>query len=141
VLSTGGSLEPEQLGPLPPNVHAFDWIPQLEVLQAADCAVINAGTSVYECILQDVPMVVYSLRFNDQNGTAARIGYHGLGIVGDKDRDDAAKIREHLQRLLDDRAFRQRVASMRRSLRVAEADDRAVRAIERLLARGGTAHH
>ena len=134
VLTAGDSLGVEALGILPDNVHAFAWIPQMEVLGHADCAVINAGTSVFECIQEGVPMVVYSLQFNDQNGTAARIAYHGLGIVGDKDRDSGVTIQSHIRRLLRDQTHRQRVEAMRSQLATYDAEDRAVRAVESLIA-------
>lgn len=135
VLTSGGSLDVDALGTLPDNIHAFAWIPQMEVLGHADCAVINAGTSVFECILEGVPMVVYSLRFNDQNGTAARVAYHGLGIVGDKDRDDAVTVRSHIRQLLLDQTHRQRVEAMRADLAAYDAEGRAVRAVEDLIPR------
>ena len=80
-------------------------------------------------------MVVYSLQFNDQNGTAARVAYHGLGIVGDKDRDDAVTIRSHIRQLLLDQTHRRRVEAMRADLAAYDAEGRAVRAVENLIAR------
>jgi zeaxanthin glucosyltransferase len=138
ILATGTSLALEEVGPLPDRVHAFDWIPQMEVLGVADCAVINAGTSVYECILRGVPMVVYSLQFNDQNGNAARVGFHGLGVVGDKDHDDASTMQSHIRHVLSDESYRQRVVAMRRQLEAYDFEARAVRAVESLLPAGGT---
>jgi zeaxanthin glucosyltransferase len=138
VLALGGNLAADRLRSLPDNVHAFDWVPQMEVLDVADCAVINAGTSISECIHRGVPMVVYSLQFNDQNGNAARVGFHGLGVVGDKDHDDASTMRSHIRHVLGDKSFRQRVATMRPLLEAYDSEARAVRAVESLLPSGGT---
>ena len=116
VVAPASVLPTRQLDSLPDNVHLFSWIPQLEVLQAADCAVINAGTSIAECVYRGVPMVVYSLHFNDQNGNAARVAFHGLGVVGDRERDDAATMRAHIETVLTDDAYRRKAAAWGDSL-------------------------
>jgi zeaxanthin glucosyltransferase len=138
ILALGGNLTADGLSSLPGNVHAFDWVPQMEVLDDADCAVINAGTSISECIHRGVAMVVYSLQFNDQNGNAARVGFHGLGLVGDKDHDDASTMQSHIRHVLGDKSLRQRVAKMRRLLEAYDSEARAVRAVESLLPPGTT---
>ncbi|MGB3669455.1 MAG: nucleotide disphospho-sugar-binding domain-containing protein, partial [Phormidesmis sp.] len=114
VVGLGGRLDPKQLGPLPNNVYAFSWTPQLQVLAQADCAIINSGPhSIAECIHFGVPMLVYSLAHACQNGSAARVKYHGLGIVGSLQTDQAADIRRHIQALLDQPDYRHRVSDMR----------------------------
>ncbi|MGB5913222.1 MAG: nucleotide disphospho-sugar-binding domain-containing protein [Phormidesmis sp.] len=114
VVGLGGRLDPKQLGPLPNNVYAFSWTPQLQVLAQADCAIINSGPhSIAECIHFGVPMLVYSLAHACQNGSAARVKYHGLGIVGSLQTDQAADIRRHIQALLDQPGYRHRVNDMR----------------------------
>ncbi len=114
VLGLGGQLDPSDLDDLPANVHAFGWVPQLEVLKHADCAINNGGiNSINECIYFGVPMLVYSLQRFDQNGNAARIAYHGLGIAGDGMNDDDEKIREYLHALLTDSSYQMNVHQMR----------------------------
>ena len=80
ILALGGSSARESLDEVPDNVHLFDWVPQMQVLENVDGAVINAGSStVTECIYHGVPTVVFSLQRNDQNGNAARVVFPRIG--------------------------------------------------------------
>lgn len=88
---------------LPDNVYVFDWIPQLLVLEHADCSINHGGIhTINECIHFQVPMLIYSGQQHDQNGCAARVAYHGLGISADKDEDDAIMIRQRIEQVLSD---------------------------------------
>jgi UDP:flavonoid glycosyltransferase YjiC (YdhE family) len=57
-------------------------------------------------------MVVYSTRYVDQDGCAARVGFHGLGVVGDKDADGPEEIEANIQRALADVEIRSNVRAM-----------------------------
>lgn len=135
IIALGGRKDPRELPELPPHIHAFTWVPQLRALEYADCAVIHGGNgSVKECIHFGVPMLVYPFKnTNDQSGTAARIAYHRLGVVGDRDSDDAAQIRRHIETLLTDEACRSRVAAMSARLQYYEDEQRAALIINDLL--------
>ena len=134
VLGLGGQLSPQTLGELPPRVHAFDWVPQMLLLQYADCAIHNGGiNSLNECLYHGVPMLIYSLKRYDQDGNAARAAYHGLGITGDIEQDDAEKIEAYLQQLLSDRKYRQRAAAMSDRVRAYAKEERAAKAVASLL--------
>ncbi len=79
----------------------FDWIPQLEVLQLSDVCVHHAGiNTINECIEFNVPMLVYSGGKHDQNGCAARIAHHKLGIVGNRATLSVNTMKRHVQTLL-----------------------------------------
>lgn len=134
IVGLGGKLEPDQLGVLPFNLQAFGWAPQTQVLNQADCAVINSGiNSINECINSGIPMLVYSLRRADQNGNAARIAYYGLGIVGDREQTDAAQVCRHIQTLLSDPSYSAHVNQMRDRFRRYDQENRAINIIESLL--------
>ena len=106
ILGLGGLIDPVELGTIPENVYAFKWVPQLEVLKHADCSVNHGGIhTINECIHFKVPMVVYSGQQYDQNGCAARIAYHGVGLMSDKDKDTPAQIRNHIQAILSDSSY------------------------------------
>ncbi len=135
VLGLGSRVRPEDLGPIPDHVLCLEWAPQLEILAEADCALIHGGiNSINECLSFGVPMAVYSLKVNDQNGSAARVEYHGLGVVGDKDRDSAETIGANVEWALTDTALRTRVEEVRDLIRESERSDLAVRTIEALMA-------
>jgi len=134
VVGLGGRLAPSALGALPINVHVFDWAPQLQVLTAADCAIVNAGPhSIAECIHFGVPMLTYSLGHACQNGTAARVKYHQLGIVGDIENDSAVDIRAYLEQLLYESVYRQQVVKMRDRTQHYTANNVAASVVESLI--------
>jgi zeaxanthin glucosyltransferase len=138
VIGLGGRGEPARLGPLPGHVRAYGWVPQLRVLEQADCAVIHAGIStINECVHFGVPMLAYPFkRTTDQMGNAARITYHDLGIVGDRDADSAQQIRQRIERVLRARSFTAAVGRMRDHARRYEREARAEALVERLLQGG-----
>jgi zeaxanthin glucosyltransferase len=115
VIGLGGRLDAGELGRLPAHVHVFPWVPQLRVLERARCAVIHGGIStINECIHFGVPMLAYPFKqTTDQMGNAARIAYHRLGIVADRDADAPERIRDRITRILEDETFRAGVLRLR----------------------------
>lgn len=110
VISLGGRGFKGELENTSENVHVLPWVPQMKVLKNADCCITHAGNnSVNECIHFSVPMLAYSGKRFDQNGCAARIHFHGLGIRGDKDIDSAFDIAQNIQRIFDEPSFKQRM--------------------------------
>ncbi|MEL7535898.1 MAG: nucleotide disphospho-sugar-binding domain-containing protein [Pseudomonadota bacterium] len=136
ILGLGGRVDKNALPTVPANVHVFAWAPQMRVLEHADAAVIHGGmTSVYECLDNAVPMLVYPFDHFDQFGTAARVEYHGVGLVGDRRRDRAPQIVARLDTLLASTAVRERVAVYREYIRRDRANATLDRAIIELLQR------
>ena len=98
----------------PENFVCFRWVPQLEVLAAADAMIGHAGiNSVDESVTRGVPMLIYRGPETDMAGTAARVAYHRIGIVGDGRRDGPAQIERHVARLLRDADLAANVARLR----------------------------
>lgn len=118
LVGLGGKLDRVVPGEIPGNVHTFSYIPQLRVLREADLSINHAGIhTIHECIHFGVPMLIYSGKQSDQPGCAARVHYHGLGVMADKDEDDAATIRENIERVLTDRSFKEKVLAMQAACR------------------------
>jgi len=118
VIGLGAKVSPASLGALPVNVHAFPWIPQLRVLAQADCSINHGGIhTINECIHFRVPMLVYSGKRSDQNGCAARVHFHGLGLMADKDRDSPADIAKKIAHVLASQDIRQRLDLMHQHYR------------------------
>lgn len=114
VLGLGSKSEPKALGTAPPNVLVLAWAPQLDVLHHADAAISHCGTStILECICMGTPIVAYSTQVLDQDGNAARVGFHRLGIVGDVKSDSSQTIEDIISRVLTDTAIRSNVRAMR----------------------------
>lgn len=108
ILSVGPNLNMADLGAVPDQAHLFNWVPQLQVIAQSDCVVTHAGNNtMYECLHYAVPMVIYSGKKTDQDGSAARMAYHGLGVLGDKDRDTPQQIRENIGKVLTDSSYRE----------------------------------
>jgi UDP:flavonoid glycosyltransferase YjiC (YdhE family) len=141
VVGLGGRLDISQLGPLPAHVRVYGWVPQLRVLAHADCAVIHTGIStINECIEHGVPMLAYPFKkTTDQMGNAARITYHHLGIVADRDTDDPERIRSRIERMLGDNTYRSAVRRMRDHFRRYADQQRAEACVQELL-RSPTKH-
>lgn len=111
ILSLGRNLSQDRFPDLPGNIHLFDWVPQLKVLAHTDCCINHAGiNSINECLHYAVPMLIYSLKYTDENGNAARMAYHGLGIVGDKDKDDESAVRKNLRAVLNDSRYQDKIS-------------------------------
>ncbi|MFK7803705.1 MAG: glycosyltransferase, partial [Anaerolineae bacterium] len=134
VLALGKKLKKEKLGKLPSNVHAFNWVPQLRMLKQADVAITHAGiNTVNECLHFKVPMLVYSGAHIDQNGTAARIGYHNLGIVGSKAADGPEQIAAYIERLIHDESIKNSIEKMHEAIAKYETENRVTTIIDQLL--------
>ncbi len=134
VLGLGGKLDPKELEDVPPNILALSWAPQLEILEAADAAIIHGGvTTLNECLAYGVPMLVYSTHHVDQDGCAARIHYHGVGIMAEKDEDDSRALSEKVEHLISEASYRSRVEVMRERIAASESDRRALHLIEKHL--------
>ncbi len=89
-------------------------MPQTEVLRHADLAIVHGGVgTVEECVHAGVPMLVYCGYETDMGGYAARVLYHGLGLVGDAGRDTPATMRSHIEQLLTDAQFAASVGRLR----------------------------
>jgi UDP:flavonoid glycosyltransferase YjiC (YdhE family) len=114
---------------LPENVHVFPWVPQLELLEHADAALVHGGTNTAEeCVVAQVPMLVYCGHETDMAGTTARIEYHGLGMAGQPLVDSPDEIAQQIERLLNDSGFKDRLQAMSRSC-LRYRDDRVAEAV------------
>jgi len=113
ILSLGGNLLPENFKTIPKNVHLFKGVPQLQVLAESACSINHGGiNTINECIHFKVPMLVYSGKKYDQNGCTARIAYHGLGLVGDKDLDNSDSIHTKINKILNTKDFLSKMTEM-----------------------------
>lgn len=134
IIGLGGLVSDKQFGDLPANVHAFSYVPQLLVLKEADCSVNHGGIhTINECIHFKVPMLVYSGKRSDQNGCAARIAYHGLGIMADKDKDSAVEIETKIAAILSNDSFYEKVCTYHEHYLQYKKDRRAEQVVARFL--------
>ncbi len=133
VVGLGHKATRTSLGPVPENVLLLDWAPQLEVLSVADAAITHGGSSsVHECIVNAVPLLVYPPENEplDRAGNAARVQFHGLGLRGRRASDEPSDIEHHLDRLLTDPSFIERLTDMQRIFEQYRSSDTAVEVLE-----------
>ncbi len=113
IITLGKKISKEQLGNLPNNVHVYGWVPQLKILEKTDLCITHAGVnSINECIHFAVPMLAYSGKNFDQNGNAARIAYHAIGISGDKDVDTTETIKNNISSILEDTSYKNKMIAL-----------------------------
>ncbi|MFK7935352.1 MAG: glycosyltransferase [Saprospiraceae bacterium] len=123
IIGLGGKLDPAALGDLSKNIAAFTYVPQLEILAQADLSINHGGIhTIHECIHFAVPMLVYSGKRSDQNGCAARVQYHGLGIMADKDQDGAADIQRKIKKVLTEKHFQKQIKKYKKIAEIYQKD-------------------
>jgi len=137
VMTLGSTITPADLGPLPANVEARQWVPHPEVLRHADVFVTHAGMgSVMEALSIGVPMVCVPAQV-DQRVIAGQVAALGLGrtVPGPL---DAAELVEAVDAVAADGPHRAALRDMRTHLRNAGGAGKAAEVLEGCLA-GATA--
>jgi len=120
---------------LPANVHAFRYVPQLKVLAVADLSINHGGIhTIHECLHFGVPMLVYSGKRSDQPGCAARVHYHGIGLMADKDEDDSDAIQTKINAVITG-AYASAVQKMQHRIAHYQQDKVLEQLVGRLLTR------
>lgn len=113
IISMGGRIAKNIGEGLPANVFPFSYVPQLKILSEAALSINHGGIhTIHECIHFKVPMLVYSGKRSDQNGCAARVAYHELGLMADKDKDSSLDIKRKIKEVLTNNTFRQNIEKM-----------------------------
>ena len=106
VISLGGGLEPEQLGPLSGDPLVVSYAPQLEIVKRAAVVITHAGiNTVLESLAEGVPLVCMPLG-NDQPGVASRVATHGAGVVVPPRRANARRLHAAVRAVLEDKSYR-----------------------------------
>ncbi len=106
VISLGGGLEPEQLGPLSGDPIVVSYAPQLEIVKRAAVVITHAGiNTVLESLAEGVPLVCMPLG-NDQPGVASRVATRGAGVVVPLRKANARRLHAAVQTVLNDGSYR-----------------------------------
>jgi UDP:flavonoid glycosyltransferase YjiC (YdhE family) len=137
VATVGRALDPEVLGPQPPNVHVERYIPQAQLLPKCRLVVSHGGSgSVVGALAHGLPMVVIPIgadqprnaqRCNDLH--VARV-LHALEATPERVRTAAANV-------LADPTYRLNAEQLRDEIAALPGPDHAVRLLERLATSGG----
>ena len=136
VFSVGNNYDIHKLPDVPENLHIFNTIPQLDILKHCDLMITHGGmNTLTECILNKVPVIVYPLAKNwDQNGNAARVAYHGIGIRGSFKRISVKNLKRNIEKILTDYNYYQaNLISMNEKMDIEKASKRCVKIVESLI--------
>lgn len=137
VVATGHSLNVQELEHLPSNLVAVNYAPQVELLKRATIVICHGGTNtVKQCIYFGVPMIVFPVGVDsgaDSPGNAARIVYHGLGVIGDWRKLNASYL-EQLVRVVESSSFiRSQIKIMQREFINMESKRAGLELVETIL--------
>lgn len=103
ILSVGTFFNVSEIPAIPPNLYVFNKVPQVALLEHCDVVINHGGmNTVYECVMAEKPMVVFPLSMDwDQNGCAARVVYHNIGVKGIIRRATSKSIETLLKKVID----------------------------------------
>ena len=129
VMSIGATVTEASLGTPPPNVVVRPHVPQLDVLRRASAFVSHGGmNSVSESLLHGVPLVCVP-QMGEQAIVSRQVEALGAGLYLAKGEVTADRLRELVQRVLDDDGFRRQAAVVRESFEAAGGAPRGADAI------------
>ena len=130
IMSVGKAVDPADLGPIPENFTVAQYVPQLQVLQAADLFVTHGGmNSINEAVTFDVPMIVVPNTI-EQSINAARIEQLQCGRYLDHAQLTVDTLRTTVRALLADPDVADGLARLRASFDAAGGTQQAADAIE-----------
>ena len=133
ILNTG-RIRPETLGEIPTNIHAYSFVPQVEVLQHADVFLTHCGmNSVNEAMSYGVPMVAMPF-INDQISNAKKIIDLGIGKRVRSFPSSGKQLYKTVNAVFEDTDMRKKSAAIQDSLKNETTMDEVVSRIEKLLA-------
>jgi zeaxanthin glucosyltransferase len=116
-LSVGKKVDIATLSPLPANVYAANWIPQMDVLSNASLMITHGGIgTVKECILSRVPMIGFPL-MRDQFDCAERVVQLGLGLSGCIETVTPTVLADMIGEVLHDAPIRRNINAMDEAFR------------------------
>ncbi len=133
VLSTGGTPIAE-LGPLPANAKAAEFLPYNLLLPRTAAVVSNGGYgTVLAALAQGVPLVV-APGAEDKPEVAARVRFFGVGIDLRTDRPSAGDLRQAVVAVLGEPRYRTAASIIAAAMATSRPHDAVRDEVDRLLA-------
>ncbi len=113
IATTGRPVDPDELGPLPPNAVVEAFVPQAAVLERADVLVSHSGSgTMLGGLVHGVPQVAIP-RGTDQPQNAALLVRAGAGVLVAPEEYAVETIAAALDRVLGDPAHREAAERVR----------------------------
>jgi len=121
VIFLGNDIEPDSLGICPANIHFVHYLElslTADITEYFDLLMTHADmNAITNAVHAGVPMLIFPrYNGNDQNGNAARVVYHGLGVQGKLGADSVAKIIERIDHVLGNPLYKSRVLKMKQRI-------------------------
>ncbi|MBV9998492.1 MAG: glycosyltransferase [Verrucomicrobia bacterium] len=136
VLSLGGNLAPEALGPLPGEPIVVRYAPQLELLRKSALTVFHGGlNTALESLSCGVPMVAVPVTM-DQPGVGARVAWTGTGKAIPVARLSVERLRAAIAEVLGNPHYRIQAQRLQRQMALTPGAQRAAGLIEGALLNG-----
>jgi UDP:flavonoid glycosyltransferase YjiC (YdhE family) len=134
VVTLGPGNDPAALGPQPPHVTVGQFIPQAELLPACAAVVSHAGSGTFLAALAaGVPQVLLP-QAADQFLNAQAGAEGGVAIAVPRAEVSVARVREALERVVGDKAFRRAAELVRAEISAMPAPEAAAAELERRFA-------
>ncbi|MBO9446347.1 glycosyltransferase [Ruegeria sp. R14_0] len=116
LFAAGRTWDERSLLDLPPNVEMVAWVPQQSLLHYADLAIMHGGTGGFvEAVGAATPVLLYP-HVNDQQGSATRAVFHGIGRAGQQT-DSPDQIEADIQALLSDARYKENCGALQAAYR------------------------
>jgi UDP:flavonoid glycosyltransferase YjiC (YdhE family) len=135
VVATGGR-PLSDLGPLPGNVRAAEFLPYDELLPHTDVLVTNGGYGGVQFALRHGVPVVIAGDTEDKPEVAARVAWARVGVNLRTGHPHADAIRGAVQTVLSDESYRASCARVAQEMREARGIDQLTEVIEDLAHQG-----
>lgn len=119
IMSVGKGIDISTFKSIPSNFIVCNYVPQLEVLKQTDVFITHGGmNSTNEGLYYDVPLILIPQSV-DQPAVANRVAELGAGIVIDKDKVTAKKLKHSVVKILSHNKFKRNSEHIGKSLREA----------------------
>jgi UDP:flavonoid glycosyltransferase YjiC (YdhE family) len=136
VVATGPDVEPSQLQPLPPTVHAQRHVPQAQLLPHCQLVISHGGAgTVYAATAHGLPQLALP-QMADQFVTAAALERSGAGLSLLGAEQNLYAIRHTVQRLLGEQDFRHTAVRLGHEITLLPSPDEVAQQLERWIEHG-----
>lgn len=135
VVATVDSQQLAEVGTLPDNVRAVEYVPLNQVLPTSSAIIHHGGGGTFaSAVAFRVPQLVMPLVMWDEMVTARYVADMGAGLVADHEAPDAAGLHKQLVRLLEEPSFQQGADRLHQEMLATPAPSDVVPLLERLTA-------
>lgn len=136
VVSHAGGLTDREAAALPGGPTTYDFLLQDDVMARAGVAILHGGlNTVLDAAAHGVPLVILPIAF-EQGAVGMRVARSGMGVTLPRWRTTRGMLRDAIRRVLDDPAFAQAAARIRREIAIAGGVARAATLVETALRTG-----